>query len=39
MLIFLDSNESSKLDGDILKTMTNYSFNVAHSKPQDEKLI
>ena len=39
MLTFRDSNKSFKLDGDLLKTMTNYNFNVAHSKPQDQKLI
>ena len=39
LLIFRDSNESFRLDGDLLKTITNYKFNVDHSNPQDRKLI
>ena len=39
ILTFRDSNKSFKLDGDLLETMTNYDFNVRHSKPQDRKLI
>ena len=39
MLTLRDSNKSFKLDGDLLKTMTNYNFNVDHSNPQDRKLI
>ena len=39
MLIFRDSNESFKLDGDLLKTITNYDFNVSHSNSKDQKLI
>ena len=39
MLVFRDSNKSFKLDGDLLETMTNYDFNVDHSKEQDRKLI
>ena len=39
MLTFGDSNKSCKLDGDLLKTMTNYNFNVDQSNPQDRKLI
>ena len=39
MLYFRDSNQSFKLDGDLLKTMTNHNFNVARSNPQDQKLI
>ena len=39
MLTFRDSNKSSKLDGVLLKTMTNFNFNVDHSNPQDRKLI
>ena len=27
--------KSFELDGDLLKTMTNYKFNVDHSNPQD----
>ena len=39
LLIFRDSNESFRLDGDLLKTITNYKFNVDHSNLQDRKLI
>ena len=39
MLIFRDINQSLKLDGDLLETMTNYDFNVDHSNQQDRKLI
>ena len=39
MLNFRDTIRSSKLDGDLLKTMTNYKFNVDHSNPQDRKII
>ena len=39
MLPFRDSVKSFKLDGDLLKTMTNRSFNVTHSNQQDQKLI
>ena len=39
MLTFRDSNKSFNLDGDLLKTMTNYTFIVGHSNPQDQKLI
>ena len=39
MLYFRDNNRSVKLDGDLLKTMTNYKFNIDHSNPQDRKLI
>ena len=39
MFTFRDSNKSFKLDGDLLKTMTNYNFNVGHSNPQDRKII
>ena len=38
MLIFGSSNISFKLDEDLLETMTNYHFNVDHSKPHDRKL-
>ena len=38
-LTFKDSEKSFKKDGDLLKTMTNYEFNVTHSIPQDQKLI
>ena len=39
ILTFRDSNESFKLDGDLLETMSNYDFNVSHSNPQDQKPI
>ena len=39
MITFRDSNESSRLEGDLLKVVTNYKFNADHSKPQDKKLI
>ena len=38
MLTFRDSNVSVKLDGDLLKTMTIYNFNVDHSNRQDRKI-
>ena len=38
-LTFRESNKSFKLDGDLLKTMTNYNFNVDHSNPQDRELF
>ena len=39
MITFRDSNESFRLEGDLLKVVTNYKFNADHSKPQDKKLI
>ena len=39
MLVFRDSNESFKLDGDLLETMTNYDFSVSLPNPKDQKLI
>ena len=39
MLVFRDSNKSFKLEGDLLKLITNYKFNADHSSPQDKKLI
>ena len=39
MLTFRDNNNSFKLDGDLLETMSYYGFNVGHSNPQDQKLI
>ena len=38
ILIYRDSNKSFRLDGDLLETITNYDFNVGHSKQQDRKL-
>ena len=39
MIIFRDSNKTFRLEGDLLKVITNYKFNVDHSSPQDKKLI
>ena len=39
MLFYKDSNISFDLDGDLIKTMTNYDFSVSHAIPQDQKLI
>ena len=39
MITFRDSNKTFKLDGDLLKVITNYKFNVDHSSPQGKKLI
>ena len=32
-------NKSFKLDGDLLKTMTNFKFKAGHSNQQDQKII
>ena len=39
ILTFGDSNKSFKLDGVLLKIMTNIDFIVSHSNPKDQKLI
>ena len=39
MITFRDSNKSFKLEGDLLKLITNYKFNADHSSPRDKKLI
>ena len=39
MMVFRDSNKSFRLEGDLLKVITNYIFNVDNSSPQDKKLI
>ena len=39
MLTFRGTNRSFKLDGDLLKTMTENKFNVDHSNPQDQKYF
>ena len=39
IITFRDSIQPFNLDGDLLKTMTNYKFNVAHSNPQNLKVI
>ena len=39
MITFRDSNKSFRLEGDLLKTITNHKFNADHSSQQDKKLI
>ena len=39
MITFRDSNKTFRLEGDLLKVITNYNFNVDHSSPQDKKLF
>ena len=39
MITFRVSNESFRLEEDLLKLITNYKFNADHSSPQDKKLI
>ena len=39
MITFRDSTKTFRLEGDLLKVITNYKFNVDHSSPQDKKLI
>ena len=39
MVTFRDINRSSKLDGDVLKRMTNFIFNVDHFNPQYRIII
>ena len=39
MITFRDSNKTFKLEGDLLKVITNYKFNVDHSNQQDRKII
>ena len=39
MITFRDSNKTFRLEGDLLKVITNYKFNAYHSSPQDKKLI
>ena len=39
MILFRDSNKSFKLEGDLVKLITNYKLNADHSRPQDKKLI
>ena len=38
MLTFRNSNQSFRLDGDLLETMTFYDFNVSLSNPEDQKV-
>ena len=39
MITFRDSNKTFRLEGDLLKVITNYKFNADHSSPQVKKLI
>ena len=39
MITFRDSNKTFRLEGDLLKVVTNYKSNVDHSSPQDKKLF
>ena len=39
MISFRDTNKSFRLEGDLLKLITNYKFNADHSSPQDKKLV
>ena len=39
MITFRDSNKSFKLEGDLLKLITDYKFNADHSTPQHKKII
>ena len=39
MITCRDSKKSFRLEGDLLKFVTNYKFNADHSSPQDKKLI
>ena len=39
MITFRDSNKSFRLEGDLLKTITNHKFNTDNSSQQDKKLI
>ena len=39
MIVFRDSNKTFRLEGDLLKVITNFKFNADHSSPQDKKLI
>ena len=39
MITFRDSYKTFKLEGDLLKVITNHKFNVDHSNQQDRKII
>ena len=39
MITFRDSNKTFKLEGDLLKVITNHKFNVDHSNQQDRKIV
>ena len=38
MITFRDSNKTFRLEGDLLKLITNHKFNADHSSPQDKKI-
>ena len=38
-ITFRDSNKTFRLEGDLLKVITNFKFNADHSSPEDKKLI
>ena len=39
MITFRDTDETFRLEGDLLKLITNHKFNVDHSNQQDRKII
>ena len=39
MITFRDTDKTFKLEGDLLKVITNHKFNVDHSNQQDRKII
>ena len=39
MIVFRDTDQTFRLEGDLLKVITNHKFNVDHSKQQDRKII
>ena len=39
MITFRDSKKTFKLEGDLLKVITNFKFNVDHSNQQDRKIL
>ena len=39
IITFRDGNKSFRLEGDLLKLITNYKFYADHSSPQDKNLI
>ena len=39
MITFRDSDKTFKLEGDLLKVITNHKFNLDHSNQQDRKII
>ena len=39
MITFRDTDKTFRLEGDLLKVITNHKFNVDHSNPRDRKII